>query len=152
MMRNGPNCRGTPPFVGNAIRCWTQCGSRAMVAVCRSRFTSRELAARLPEQPGIPRFFAIVTWSSDQMPSHVRFLVDAASSPGLLPRLLQPFAKRDLVPDRMWSHRSGETMHIEIAVETMPDNEIHLVEGNLRQIVGVHQVIQVRPEMHRAAA
>jgi len=86
------------------------------------------------------------------MSAHVRFLLDAECSPGLLPRLLHPFAKRDLIPDRMWSHRTGETMHIEIAVEAMPDNEIHLVEGNLRQIVGVHQVIQVRPEMRRAAA
>jgi acetolactate synthase small subunit len=93
-----------------------------------------------------------VTWSFDNMPSHVRFLLDVECSPGLLPRVLQPFAKRDLIPDRMWSHRSGDMMHVEIAVEAMPDEEIHLVEGNLRQIVGVHQVIQVRPEVRRAAA
>jgi hypothetical protein len=86
------------------------------------------------------------------MPSHVRFLLDVECSPGLLPRVLQPFAKRDLIPDRMWSHRSGDMMHVEIAVEAMPDEEIHLVEGNLRQIVGVHQVIQVRPEVRQAAA
>ena len=79
----------------------------------------------------------------------VRFMLDADAAPGLLSRLMQPFAKRDLVPDRMWSHRSGDMMHIEIAVEAMPDDEIHLVEGNLRQIVGVHQVIQVRPEPRR---
>jgi acetolactate synthase regulatory subunit len=86
------------------------------------------------------------------MPAHVRFLLDAECSPGLLPRVLQPFARRDLVPDRMWAHRAGDTMHVEIAVEAMPDEEIHLVEGNLRQIVGVRQVIQVRPEARRAAA
>lgn len=86
------------------------------------------------------------------MSVHVRFLLDAECSPGLLPRMLQPFAKRDLVPDRMWSHRSGDMMHVEIAVEAMPDADIHLVEGNLRQIVGVHQVLQIRPEARRAAA
>jgi hypothetical protein len=43
-------------------------------------------------------------------------------------------------------------MHVEIAVEAMPDEEVHLVEGNLRQVVGVRQVIQVRPELRRAAA
>ena len=86
------------------------------------------------------------------MSVHVRFLLDAECSPGLLPRMLQPFAKRDLVPDRMWSHRSGDVMHVEIAVEAMPDEEIHLVEGNLRQIVGVHQVLQVRHEVRQAAA
>jgi hypothetical protein len=93
-----------------------------------------------------------VIWSFDPMSVHVRFLLDAECSPGLLPRMLQPFAKRDLVPDRMWSHRSGDMMHVEIAVESMPDEDIHLVEGNLRQIVGVHQVLQVRPELRRAAA
>ena len=86
------------------------------------------------------------------MSVHVRFLLDAECSPGLLPRLLQPFAKRDLTPDRMWSHRTGDMMHVEIAVEAMPDEDIHLVEGNLRQIVGVHQVIQVRPELRSVAA
>jgi hypothetical protein len=86
------------------------------------------------------------------MPAHVRFLLDADCSPCLLPRLLQPFARRDLTPDRMWSHRSGDTMHIEIAVEAMPEDEIHLVEGNLRQIVGVRQVIQVRPELRSMVA
>ena len=84
--------------------------------------------------------------------ANVRFLLDAECSPGLLPRVLQPFARRDLVPDRMWSHRSGGMMHLEIAVETMPDDEIHLVEGNLRQIVGVHQVLQVRHDARQVAA
>jgi hypothetical protein len=73
----------------------------------------------------------------------VRFLLDADSSPGLLSRLLQPYAKRDLIPDRMWSHRSGETVHVEIAMEAMPAEVVHLIEGNLRQIVGVRTVSRV---------
>ncbi len=81
----------------------------------------------------------------------VRFMLDAHPSPGLLPRLLQPFAKRDLTPDRMWSHRNGEVVHVEIAMEAMPVEVVHLVEGNLRQIVGVSQVVQVRPAAVRAA-
>ncbi|HXA22745.1 MAG TPA: hypothetical protein VNW90_10620 [Acetobacteraceae bacterium] len=82
----------------------------------------------------------------------VRFMLDADCSPGLLPRLLQPFAKRDLIPDRMWSHRVGETIHIEIAMEAMPGEAVHLVEGNLRQVVGVRNVAQIRPEAVRQAA
>ena len=50
----------------------------------------------------------------------VRFLLDADVSPGLLSRVLQPYARRDLIPDRMWSHRAGDTMHVEIAMEAMP--------------------------------
>ena len=81
----------------------------------------------------------------------VRFMLDAEAAPGLLSRLLQPFAKRDLVPDRMWSHRSGETLHVEIAME-MPVDVVHLVEANLRQVVGVHSLTQVRPAAMQQAA
>lgn len=70
----------------------------------------------------------------------VRFFLDAEADPGLLPRLLAPFARRDLTPDRMWSHRSGGTMHVEIALNAMPAHELHLVEGNLRQVVGLHRL------------
>ena len=82
----------------------------------------------------------------------VRFLLDADCYPGLLPRLLQPYAKRDLVPDRMWSHRSADTMHVEIAMEAMPEEYIHVVEGNLRQVVGVRSVTRVTRSCLRQVA
>lgn len=82
----------------------------------------------------------------------VRFMLDVDPSPGLLPRLLQPFARRDLVPDRMWAHRAGATMHVEIALDAMPCDVVHLVEGNLRQVVGVRCISQLRPETARRAA
>jgi len=82
----------------------------------------------------------------------VRFLLDADVSPGLLSRLLQPYAKRDLVPDRMWSHRAGDTMHVEIAMEAMPAEVVHLVEGNLSQVIGVRNVSRVaRPCLRQVA-
>jgi hypothetical protein len=82
----------------------------------------------------------------------VRFMLDADAAPGLLCRLLQPFAKRDLMPDRMWSYRAGEIMHVEIAMADLPCAVVHLLEGNLRQIVGVRSVTQLRPEAARQAA
>lgn len=82
----------------------------------------------------------------------VRFMLDADTAPGLLSRLLQPFAKRDLIPDRMWSHRAGDTMHVEIALAAMPGDVVHLIDGNLRQVVGVRSLTQVRPEALRQAA
>jgi hypothetical protein len=82
----------------------------------------------------------------------VRFMLDVDAVPGLLPRLLQPFAKRDLIPDRMWSHRSGDTLHVEIAMEAIPYDALHLVDGNLRQVVGVRSVAQVRQAAVRQAA
>jgi hypothetical protein len=70
----------------------------------------------------------------------VRFFLDAEADPGLLPRLLAPFARRDLTPDRMWSHRNNGTMHVEIALDAMPIEVLQQVEGNLRQVVGLHRL------------
>lgn len=90
---------------------------------------------------------------SEQSPTvAVRFLLDTDANPGLLSRLLQPYAKRDLIPDRMWSHRSGDTMHVEIAMEAMPEEYVHVLEGNLRQVVGVREVTRVvRTELRQVA-
>jgi hypothetical protein len=73
----------------------------------------------------------------------VRFMVEADASAGLLSRLLQPFAKRDVIPDRMWSHRAGAGMHAEIAVYALAADLVHMIEGNLTQVVGVHRVTPV---------
>ena len=66
-----------------------------------------------------------------------RFHLLADPSPGLLHRLLQPFAKRDLVPDLVLARRENETMRVEIAIESMPAGMVHLVAGNLAQVIGV---------------
>jgi hypothetical protein len=79
-------------------------------------------------------------------------MLDADAAPGLLLRLLQPFAKRDLVPDRMWSHRLHDVVHVEIAMDAMPGEYVGLVEGNLRQVVGVHRVTRVAELPLRRAA
>jgi hypothetical protein len=82
----------------------------------------------------------------------VRYMVDAYASPGLLSRLLQPFAKRDVTPDRMWSHRNAETMHVELAVHELPAEYAHMIEGNLRQVVGVQNVVPILGERNSLAA
>ena len=82
----------------------------------------------------------------------VRYMVDADASPGLLSRLLQPFAKRDVTPDRMWSHRSAETMHVEFAVHDLPAEYAHMIEGNLRQVVGVQNVVPVLAQRNSTRA
>jgi hypothetical protein len=52
----------------------------------------------------------------------------------------------------MWSHRSGDTLHVEIAMEAMPAEVVHVVEGNLRQVVGVRTVTRVmRPCLRQVA-
>ncbi|MBW6398415.1 hypothetical protein KPL78_11180 [Roseomonas sp. HJA6] len=69
-----------------------------------------------------------------------RFVLLAEASPGLLSRLLQPLAKRDLVPDRVTARRLGEVMRVEIGLDAMPAGMVHLVAGNLSQVVGVTEL------------
>lgn len=82
----------------------------------------------------------------------VRFMLDADPSPGLLSRLLEPFAKRDLIPGRMWAHRNRDVMHVEIELRAMPAEMAHLVEGNMRQVVGVHTLVRLEATELRQAA
>ena len=81
----------------------------------------------------------------------VRFLLSADAEPGLLPRLLQPFAKRDLIPERIDARRDGDMLRVEILLHDPAPGYADLVAGNLSQIVGVHDIHQVREAAARAA-
>ncbi|WP_159992890.1 hypothetical protein [Roseomonas sp. 18066] len=77
---------------------------------------------------------------SDNSMTAARFTVVAEAYPGLLSRVLEPFAKRDLTPDRVRAQREGDLLRAEVALDAMPVEMIHLVAGNLGQIVGVLKV------------
>jgi acetolactate synthase regulatory subunit len=79
-------------------------------------------------------------WTLVGLHAAVRFTVVAEAAPGLLPRLMTPFARRDLTPDSIAAQRDGDAMEVEIAMTAMPAEMVHLVEGNLRQTVGVRSV------------
>jgi hypothetical protein len=81
-----------------------------------------------------------------------RFVVLAEPYPGLLPRLLEPFAKRDLTPDALRARREGEAMRVEVALDAVDPGVVHLIEGNLRQVVGTLSVSATRLEPVRQAA
>ncbi len=82
----------------------------------------------------------------------VRFELLADAEPGLLARVLGPFARRDLVPDRVRARREGLNMLVEIGMDAMPSEMLHLVEGNLRQIVGMQRLSVVLCAVQRQAA
>jgi hypothetical protein len=81
-----------------------------------------------------------------------RFTVTADAFPGLLSRILEPFAKRDLTPDSVRAVRQGETMRTEVALNAMPLGMVHLVAGNLGQVIGVRQVEAMEGRFVRLAA
>lgn len=81
-----------------------------------------------------------------------RFTVTADATPGLLCRVLEPFAKRDLIPDAVRASREGEALRAEIALHAMPLGMVHLVAGNLGQIIGVRRVEAMEGRVVRLAA
>lgn len=83
---------------------------------------------------------SVQPWALVGQLAAVRFSVLADAEPGLLPRLIQPFARRDLLPDSFTAERRGDAVRVEIAMARMPAEMVHLVEGNLRQVVGVTEV------------
>ncbi len=74
-------------------------------------------------------------------PLPTRFDLRAEPSPGLLPRLLQPFAKRDVTPDLFQALRSGEDMDITITCHELEPGMAALIAGNLGQVIGVSRVL-----------
>lgn len=84
--------------------------------------------------------------------SAARFTVVAEAYPGLLSRVLEPLAKRDLTPDRLRAQREGEYLRVEIGLDAMPLEMLHVVAGNLGQIVGVLRVEAMEGRHIRLAA
>jgi hypothetical protein len=82
----------------------------------------------------------------------VQFEVVADAEPGLMPRLLAPFARRDLIPDRLKTGRNGALIEATLAVDEMPSEMVHLVENNLRQIVGVRHLTVILGKVTRQVA
>ena len=94
-------------------------------------------------------------WALVGLLASVRFTVHADPSPGLLARLLQPFAKRDLTPDRFEAQMTGGAMRIDFAMDAMPAEMVHLVVGNIGQTIGVQSVThrqEITGQVSRRAA
>lgn len=78
---------------------------------------------------------------SDTEPSGFRFLLTADADPGLLPRVLQVFAKRSLVPGTMHSERnSADLLSVDLNVPAMPAARAMHIAACLRETVGVRTV------------
>ena len=75
------------------------------------------------------------------------FSVYAAALPGLMPRVLELFAKRGLVPSS-WTSRVGpeQDLAIDIQVDGMSAELADFVARSLRQIVGVQVVLTSKKE------
>lgn len=80
------------------------------------------------------------------------YLVVAEAMPGMLSRLIEPFAKRDLVPDAFEARREGDVFRLAIRLDAVDAGELHRAIGNLSQIVGVVSIQQAAPAVREMAA
>lgn len=69
------------------------------------------------------------------------FSVTATASPGVMPRLLEFFAKRGLVPSEWHSRVKGSTLSVEIQMAGMPPALAEYIAACLRQIYMVDRVL-----------
>lgn len=72
------------------------------------------------------------------------FSVQAASDPGMLPRVLELFAKRDLVPSRchaVLTEPEREELLIDLQVTGLTPDEAEHIARSLRQLVFVASVL-----------
>ncbi len=72
------------------------------------------------------------------------FSVVAEADPGMLPRVLELFAKRNLVPDRWVSDRlpGGGQLAVDLQVAGLEEAEAEHIARCLRQIWGVETVLR----------
>ncbi|MCW5737734.1 MAG: hypothetical protein KIS73_26680 [Enhydrobacter sp.] len=70
----------------------------------------------------------------------VRYCFEADTEPGVLPRALELFAKRGLVPNRVFAQAADDALSVEIEVEGLAAETAEHVGRSLGQIVGVRAV------------
>jgi len=73
----------------------------------------------------------------------LRFAVHARAEPGVMPRVLELFAKRGLVPDRWQSTRDASAMSLSIDVEIagLERDATEYLANCIRRIAGVELVL-----------
>ena len=85
--------------------------------------------------------------ADDPTPLHVCFSVQARAEPGVMPRVVELFAKRGLVPQKWHSSASGEALTIDVQMAGLGRDLAAYIARCMRQITGVETVLtsETRP-------
>ncbi len=78
---------------------------------------------------------------SDASPLCVSFSVQARAEPGVMPRVVELFAKRGLVPQKWQSTASGEALTIDVLMTGLGRDQALYIARCMRQITGVDSVL-----------
>jgi len=82
--------------------------------------------------------------AADAFPRLACFSIHAAAEPGVLPRVLELFAKRNVVPWRWHSDRigaDGDELAVDFQVRDLDPGQVDYIAACLRQIWGVTAVL-----------
>ena len=92
-------------------------------------------------------FGAAAHADSDASPLCVCFSVQARAEPGVIPRIVELFAKRGLVPQKWHSSASGEALTIDVQIAGLGHDLAAYIARCMRQIIGVETVLtsETRP-------
>ena len=71
----------------------------------------------------------------------VCFSVQARAEPGVMPRVVELFAKRGLVPQKWHSTAAGPALTIEVQMSGLGPDLTGYIARSMRQIVGVESVL-----------
>jgi hypothetical protein len=77
-------------------------------------------------------------------PSTYVFAVYAEPDPDVMPRVLEQFAKRSLVPRRWYSTVEGPELQIDVRIENLAPPLAGLIARSLEALVNVRQVVTAR--------
>src|SRR6266851_4829613 len=92
-------------------------------------------------------FGAAAHADSGASPLCVCFSVQARAEPGVMPRIVELFAKRGLVPQKWHSSASGEALTIDVQMAELGRDLAAYIARCMRQITGVETVLtsETRP-------
>ena len=84
---------------------------------------------------------------SDASPLCVCFSVQARAEPGVMPRVVELFAKRGLVPRKWHSTALGSVLTIDVQIDDLGRDLADYIARCMRQITGVETVLtsETRP-------
>jgi acetolactate synthase small subunit len=77
----------------------------------------------------------------EPLPRSVCFSLQARAEPGVMPRVVELFAKRGLVPQKWHSTVSGEALMIDVQIGRLGRDLSGYIARSMRQIVGVETVL-----------
>ena len=88
-----------------------------------------------------------VAADGDPSPRTVSFTLQARAEPGVMPRVVELFAKRGLVPEKCHSTAVGPVLTIDVQIAGLDRDLGDYIARVMRQIVGVETVLtsETRP-------